>query len=533
MWRGTLLHELWNLPLYWQQVSAVQLENYQQERIQFGNHNRQYCLVLRPKQPVKAWVVYWHGGGWQFGTPEKFSVTARPWLQAGYGVVLPSYRRIPFHQFESIREDTVAALAACHNYWQGEEESAGLSNLENHIFTPLQIKELVLIMMVSELLIDVDGNHFSRCFEQLEDIRSTKQVRYPMQEVLFLAICSVLSGYEANSAIEEFGKLKLEWLRQYYPYTNGIPTHETIGNVIGIIDKRAFEKAFTEWVSRVFGSGDLRVLHIDGKRLKGSANKELQDVKPSEGGQNASLIVNTYASGSSIVVAQADVSQSGDEKQGARQLLEQLHVKDRIITGDGNYCTKDLLKRIRLKGGQYLLTLKGNNPTLLNLAEKYYDDVRVDKMPHYTEEQGHGRHERRTYHAMTVKNMDHPKLKEYAGLNKIIRVRRQRKVIRKKQAQPSDEVHYYITSSDESVLELAKIIRSHWQIENNLHWVLDVVFEEDASRKRTGNQAANFSLIRKIVFNMIKKANRNKSMKAVRMSCAISDQERHNILGFS
>ena len=410
---------------------------------------------------------------------------------------------------------------------------SGLSNLENHIFTSLQIKELGLIMMVSELLIDVDGNHFSRCFEQLEDIRSTKQVRYPMQEVLFLAICSVLSGYEANSAIEEFGKLKLEWLRQYYPYTNGIPTHETIGNVIGIIDKRAFEKAFTEWVSRVFGSGDLRVLHIDGKRLKGSANKELQDVKPSEGGQNASLIVNTYASGSSIVVAQADVSQSGDEKQGARQLLEQLHVKDRIITGDGNYCTKDLLKRIRLKGGQYLLTLKGNNPTLLNLAEKYYDDVRVDKMPHYTEEQGHGRHERRTYHAMTVKNMDHPKLKEYAGLNKIIRVRRQRKVIRKKQAQPSDEVHYYITSSDESVLELAKIIRSHWQIENNLHWVLDVVFEEDASRKRTGNQATNFSLIRKIVFNMIKKANRNKSMKAVRMSCAISDQERHNILGFS
>lgn len=121
MWRGTLLHELWNLPLYWQQVSAVQLENYQQERIQFGNHNRQYCLVLRPDQPVKAWVMYWHGGGWQFGTPEKFSVTARPWLKAGYGVVLPSYRRIPFHQFESIREDTVAALAACHNYWQGQE----------------------------------------------------------------------------------------------------------------------------------------------------------------------------------------------------------------------------------------------------------------------------------------------------------------------------------------------------------------------------------------------------------------------------
>ena len=391
----------------------------------------------------------------------------------------------------------------------------------------------MLVMVISELLIDIDGNHFSRCFEQLSDSRSEKQVRYPMPEVLFLAVCSVLSGYEANSSIEDFGKLKLEWLRKYYPYANGIPTHETIGNVIGIIDKRAFEQAFRQWVSLVFDSSDMDVLHIDGKRLAASADKELQDVKSSEGGQSANLIVNTYASVSSIVVAQADVSESGDEKQGARQLLEQLHVKDRIITGDGNYCTKDLLKRIRAKGGHYLMTLKGNNPTLLCLAEQYYDDVRVDKMPYYTEEQGHGRQERRTYHAVTVENMDHPKLKEYTGLTKIIRVRRQRKVMRKKQAQPSDEVHYYITSSDKSVLELAQIIRSHWQIENNLHWVLDVIFEEDASRKRTGNQAANFSLIRKIVFNMIKKADRKKSMKAVRMACAISDQERHNILGFS
>ncbi|MEL6655690.1 MAG: alpha/beta hydrolase [Bacteroidota bacterium] len=117
MWRGTMLHELVSLPEYWKQVSAVQLQSYEEEVLQFGAHAKQYCLVLRPKTSVKAWVIYWHGGGWQFGTPEQFKFTAQPWLQAGYGVVLPSYRRLPVYQFSSIRADTIAALAACRRYW--------------------------------------------------------------------------------------------------------------------------------------------------------------------------------------------------------------------------------------------------------------------------------------------------------------------------------------------------------------------------------------------------------------------------------
>lgn len=123
MWRGTLLHELLNLPVYWQQVAGVQLEPHYREKIHFGHHSRQYCLVLRPDKPVKAWVLYWHGGGWQFGTPEQFSVTARPWLRAGYGVIIPSYRRLPFYQFESIRADTIAALSACRRYWESQGEA--------------------------------------------------------------------------------------------------------------------------------------------------------------------------------------------------------------------------------------------------------------------------------------------------------------------------------------------------------------------------------------------------------------------------
>ncbi len=122
MWRGTLLHELLHLPVYLNQVAGVKLEPHQCSRIPFGPHSRQYSLVLRPNVPIRAWVIYWHGGGWQFGTPEQFSVTAQPWLKAGYGVIIPSYRRLPLYQFSSIRADTIAALASIRKWW--DEESS-------------------------------------------------------------------------------------------------------------------------------------------------------------------------------------------------------------------------------------------------------------------------------------------------------------------------------------------------------------------------------------------------------------------------
>ncbi len=354
-----------------------------------------------------------------------------------------------------------------------------------------------------------------------------------MPEVLFLVVSSVISGYEDNRAIEDFGRMKLDWLRQYFPYQNGIPTHGTIGNILGIINTQYFEKAFQQWVKLAFGIESTSLLHIDGKRISGSVDKELQDLPADQGGKSASLIVNAYASDTKIVIAQADVSQSGDEKEGAKRLIEQLHLKDTIITGDGNYCSKDLLHRIRKKKGHYLMALKGNHPILKELSEQLFDDVRVDKMPHYTDEQGHGRLEQRTYHAIRIDQFKHDKIKEYPGLCKIIRVRRQREVVRKKQAQRSDTVHYYMTSSDKPVAELATAIRKHWQVENNLHWVLDVEFKEDDSRKRTGNQAANFSLIRKIALNMIERHRIKKSIKATRMACALSDEKRQLILGFT
>lgn len=378
---------------------------------------------------------------------------------------------------------------------------------------------------------ELKTSHFIECFSEIEDPRDEQRRRYRMDEVLFLVICSVVSGYEQNTSIEEFGNLKIDWLRNYFPYTHGIPTHETIGNIIGAIEKTAFEQAFTTWVELQFGTQTVSTIHIDGKKLRGSVDKMLQDKPHKDGGQSAEIIVNAYSSDTHLTIAQASIGQKGDEKEGARRLLNQLDIKNKLITGDSNFCTKGFLDHIRGKKGHYLMTLKANNPILLELSKSYFDDVRIDKMNYHTREKGHGRSELRTYHSIQLTGLKDSKLKEYKDLFKIIRVRRERKVTRKNKL--SDETHYYITSIDKPLEELATSIRNHWSIENNLHWVLDVEFNEDQSTKRTGNQASNFSLIRKAALNAINHKRGKKTIKAMRMACAVSDKMREDILGFS
>lgn len=386
-------------------------------------------------------------------------------------------------------------------------------------------------MPISDEALYLSLEHFAEFSDSLEDPRDAVRTRYPLNEVLFLCICSVVSGYESNYRIEDFGNLKLDWLRKYFPYKNGIPTHERIGDIIGFLDKKAFELAFIKWTAKSFSPNNDLLIHIDGKRLSNSAARMLQDKKDEQGGQRPEAIVNAYASSSGIVIAHNSISDHGDERRGAKEIIEQINLKNVTLSGDSNFCDKDILKRIRQKGGHYIMALKRNNPLLHELAEKYFADVRIDKMPHHTEEKGHGRLEYRTYHSIKVAVLPDQKFKEYSALCQIVKVRRQRTVLRKNKT--SDETHYYITDLDQPIQTLAKAIRDHWRIENNLHWILDVEFKEDESTKRTGHQAANFSLIKKVTLNMINNKRGRKSIKATRMACALSDQARENILSLS
>lgn len=381
--------------------------------------------------------------------------------------------------------------------------------------------------------VDLSGlefGHFMNCFGKMSDKRKAERIRYPMAEVLFLVICSVVSGYESNRGIEEFGKLKLSWLRKYFPFVHGIPIHETIGNIIGLIDKKVFELSFIEWVKMQFEIDGEGLIHIDGKRISSSVDRVLQDRKASQGGKRAEFILNAYASSNSSVVAQINISKSGDEQEGAKRLIDHLHLRGKTITGDGNFCIKDILKRIRKKEGDYVMALKRNNPILYGIAAQYFEEYAKEQTEFQTHDTGHGRKEVRTYKVLNIKAFPNKKFTQYSGLSQLIKVNRSRNEIRKNKI--SNETHYYITSSDKGITFLAQAIRNHWSVENNLHWVLDVEFKEDASRKRKGNQAANFSIIRKVVLNLINQNRGKKSIKAMRMACSLSDEIRQNVLGF-
>ncbi len=384
-------------------------------------------------------------------------------------------------------------------------------------------------MLSEEDFKELSKDSFIPYFEQIDDSRDPLRIFFSMREVLFLVVCSVLSGYESNRGIEDFGLLKLEWLRNFFPYEKGIPSHYTIGNVIGLIDKKAFETCFLQWAESQFGIKDWQV-HIDGKRISSSVDKRLQGKKKKEGGRRANLIVNAYVSASRAVIAQVDVSTSEDEKEGARELIEQLDLKGKTITGDGNFCTKDLLKRIKKEKGEYLMTLKKNQPTLFSICESCFADIPQNHPIYQTKENAHGRYEHRIYQALSTDLLDYPKFKEYSGLKYFIKVVRKRTEKRKKKT--TEDTHYYMTSSTRPLESLASLIRNHWSVENSLHWVLDVEFKEDDCRKRTGNQASNFSVIRKIALNLINKHRGKKAIMAMRMACAVSDEIRKNVLGF-
>jgi predicted transposase YbfD/YdcC len=320
-------------------------------------------------------------------------------------------------------------------------------------------------------------------------------------------------------------------LRKYYAYENGVPSHDTLGRVLSTIDRQEFEQLFVNWVARHFQLEPNSLVHFDGKRLNSSANKLDQSKKRSEGGKYADIIVNVYASAAGITLAQNNVSDKMDEIKGALELLDWLDISGCCITGDANFCRVGVMERILTRKADYLLALKLNWPKQHKDAEVLFDDQTIAKQSWQTEETGHGRGEKRIYRSIGKEDLSASIIDQFEGITQLIEVNRTRMVTRKNKVE--HDTHYYITSLDESIEQLAPKIRRHWSIENELHYVLDVAFEEDASRIRKGHAASNQSLIRKVALNVLRKRKQKGSIKTQRMKCAISDSHREKILKIS
>jgi predicted transposase YbfD/YdcC len=359
----------------------------------------------------------------------------------------------------------------------------------------------------------------------ISDPRYQVLVWYSIPEVLFLLLSASVSFCNSAIQIATFGEEKLDWLRQYYPYKHGTPSHDTLNRILAMIQPAQFEHWFSEWTAARFSIPVDELLAIDGKRLANSANRMDQCKSRAQGGDYAKIVVNCLAVASGIVLGQRDVSSKASEPEGARQLIESLDVKGKCISGDANFCGFKLLELIIEQGADYLITLKGRNSKLFTAAQEAFSDDSIEKEEFETIEKGHGREERRRYRSIPATTIEKTITTPYSQLSTLVEVLRHRKETRKSD-EFTIETHYYVTSLSSDIMSLSKKIRQHWAIENSLHHVLDVGFEEDASRMRKGYASTNFSIVRKIAMNYLLPEKSKAGMKQMRMRAAFSDKKR-------
>jgi predicted transposase YbfD/YdcC len=361
---------------------------------------------------------------------------------------------------------------------------------------------------------------FSYYFSSMKDPRRTNRGHhlYPFEEILFLCISAVLSGMNDWTSISLFGRMKLSWLRQYYPYQHGIPSHDVLGKVFAALDPDEFSLCFSGWISSIAEITGGEVIAIDGKTMRGSAQKA--------SGKSALHVVSAYASGNRICLGQRSVDEKSNEITAIPELLQLLSIQDCIITIDAMGCQTAIAEAITQKGADYVLAVKDNQPELKEQVEKV---LALNKQAEVeiTFDAGHGRIEKRSCQA-TDQLLFLDDREAWSGLRSIAKVISER--TDKQSGRQQAETRYYISSLPARPSLIGNAVRSHWAIENNLHWSLDVIFKEDASLKKKGNAARNYHIIAKMALTMLEKENTFKSTKPQKRNRAALDDDYRSLL---
>lgn len=344
--------------------------------------------------------------------------------------------------------------------------------------------------------------------------------KYPLVEIFFLVISAVISGTEDWQGIAMFGKEKLRWLRKHLPYENGTPSHDVLGDLFARIDINEFQSVFTKWVNSISEITNGAVIAIDGKTIKGSGDSNIS--------KSALHIVSAYAIKQKLCFGQVVVDKKENEITAIPELLNILAIKGGVVTIDAMGCQKKIAGRIINKEADYVLMVKDNQAELKQQVEKLFSHYKPPCAQDETIESGHGRIEKRRCEMIgDLRFLDGKE--DWPALKSVIKVSSLRYV--KKKGTEASETRYYITSLKPDAKSLNQIIRSHWGIENNLHWRLDVVFNEDRSSKRKDNSASNFNLISKMAMTLIDKEKTEKaSMKKKRLKAAWNDSYRDTVL---
>jgi len=359
------------------------------------------------------------------------------------------------------------------------------------------------------------SEQFKGCFNKLKDPRIERKKLYALNEILFVVLTGSICGAESWRDFALFGREKIDFLKEYFAFANGIPSKNTFARVFAVLDPLVFKECFREWVTlfqKVLGE----TIAIDGKTLCNSAD-ESQD-------RSAIHMVSAFATQTRLILGQQKVDEKSNEIKAIPQLLDLLDIQGHIVTIDAMGCQREIAAKIIDKGGDYILALKGNQETLNEDVRLFLETEVAKSFSTRIEDTfrdmdaGHGRIE--TRRCVVSSQIDWLEQKpKWKGLNSIVMIEETRDNGKK----ISCERRFFISSLPSNAKQIAQAVRSHWCVENTVHWTLDVVFNEDQSRVRKDHAPDNMATVRHFVLNMLnnaKKSFKDIGVKALRKKAA-------------
>jgi predicted transposase YbfD/YdcC len=349
---------------------------------------------------------------------------------------------------------------------------------------------------------------FTRYFAELPDPRVNRTKKHRLDDILGVTLCAVICGADSFEEIERFGDARVDWLKQYFELPNGIPSHDTFNRVLAALDRKIFAACFGKWMADLNTVAGLKAIAIDGKACRAAEGDTFS---------GCLHLVSAWATQNGLILGQEAVADGGHEITTIPVLLKALDLKGAVVTIDAAGCQKAIVEQIRAQGGDYLVTVKGNQPglhracvaALAKAGEAEFADCDMSA----SVEDGHGRHEER--YVTVIKNPEGLP-SGWTDVGAVVVVGREREV-REKNA---SACHFYLTSLCGGAAELGGYVRGHWGVENGLHWCLDIAFGEDANRTRDTNAGANLGVVRRVAASLLKQDTGKGSIKAKRLNAA-------------